>query len=68
MGTLVKEVIGAVAVAEIVEPPRFLRRFPVHNNFAIDQDLNSTYVAGKVASVPERLSELRGTDVQVMLR
>jgi hypothetical protein len=27
LGTLVKEVIGAVAVAEIIEPPRFLRRF-----------------------------------------
>lgn len=67
MRALVEEIVGAVAVAEIVEFPRFLSRFSIQDNIPIDENVDGADIACKISGIAEGLRHLRGADVQVML-
>lgn len=47
MWALIEEIVGAVAVPEIVELPRLLRGLAAHHGFTIDQHLDGSQVASK---------------------
>ena len=51
MLALVKEVVGAISVAKIVELPRLGRCEPAGNHILIDEDFNGTEVASKIARI-----------------
>jgi hypothetical protein len=51
MLVLVKEVVGAIAVAKIVELPRLGCCEPAANHILIDEDFNGTEVASKIARI-----------------
>lgn len=67
MRALVKEVVGAVAVAQIVELPRLFGGLPTQNKLPINQNLDRAHIAREIAGITERLRQLRGADIQVML-
>jgi hypothetical protein len=51
MLVLVKEVVGAIKVAQIVELPRLGCCEPAANHILIDEDFNGTKVASKIARI-----------------
>jgi hypothetical protein len=58
MLTLLKEVVGAIAVAEILELPRLSRSAPASHDVLIDQNLNGPEVAGEVACLGIGIGDL----------
>ena len=67
MLALVKEVVGAIAVAKIVELPRLGCCEPAANHILIDKDFNGTEVASKIARIGIGLCNLQGSDLRIML-
>ncbi|HEX9424482.1 MAG TPA: hypothetical protein VF899_14680 [Pyrinomonadaceae bacterium] len=52
MWALFEEVVGAIAVCQVVEPPGFtLGRYAASYGFLVDQDFNPTDVSFEVAGV-----------------
>src|SRR3984957_4936177 len=67
MLALLKEIIGAVSVAEVIELPRLSRGAPTSHRVLIDQNLDCTKVAGEVTSICIRLGNLQRRDLRVVL-
>ena len=67
MRTLVKEVIAAEPMAQVVVLPWRTRCSPVENDVAVDQDFDSARVSGKVGSILVRCREFGRAYVQVVL-
>ena len=65
MLALVKEVVGAIAVAKIEELPRFGCCEPAANHILIDEDFNGTEVASKIARIGIGLCNLQGSDLRI---
>ena len=66
MWALIEEVIGAVAVTEIVELPRFVGRASASDRILIDKDFNCPDVPGEVAGILVGLGQLGWRDPCVM--
>ena len=62
-----KAIVGAIAVAKIVELPRLGCCEPAANNILIDEDFNGTEVASKIARIGIGLCKLQGTDFRIVL-
>ena len=58
MLALVKEVVGAIAVAEVIKLPRLSRSEPASDHVLINQNLNGPKVAGEVACIGIGLGDL----------
>lgn len=67
MLALLKEVVGAIAVAEVVELPRFGCGASAADQILIDQDFDGAKVAGEIARIGIGLGELQRRDFRVML-
>ena len=67
MWTLIEEIVGAVAVPEIVELPRLLSGLAAHYGFAIDQHFDGSQVASKIAGIAVGLHELRRAEGKIVL-
>lgn len=68
MRALIEEVVGAVAMAEVVELPRFIGWAFVSDGILIDQDLNSPDVPGEVTGILVGPGQLGWRDLRVMTR
>ena len=65
---LVKEVISAVAVAQIVEFPRYLGTDSGSHLFLIDENFDCSQISTKVPSIRMRFHQLRWHDLRISLR
>src|SRR5215213_4369173 len=69
MRALVEEVVGAVAMTQVVEAPRLaLSGGAAGDRILIDEHLDGAHVAGEVAGVGIRLRQTGGGDPGVVLR
>jgi hypothetical protein len=68
MRALIEEVIGAVAVPEIVEAPRFTARDAGTDRVLIDEHIDRAQIALKVLRVCVRARQLRGRQSRIVLR
>ena len=68
MRALVEEVVGAIAMTQIVEPPRLaFSRSTADDRVLIDENLDGTHVAGEVAGIGVRLGQPGRSDPGVVL-
>jgi hypothetical protein len=67
MLALLKKVVGAVPVAEIVELPRLGGGTSASNHVLIDQNLDGAKVAGEISGIRMGLGHLQWCDLGVVL-
>src|SRR5205814_10608322 len=67
MLALLKEVVGAVAMAKIVKLPRLRCGASTSHQILIDQNFDSPKVACKIACIRVGLGDLQGSDLGIVL-
>ena len=65
---LIEEVVGAVAVAEIEELPRFFSSQSLANNVLVDQHFDGADIPLEVTGLFVGFGQLRRVDLRVVLR
>ncbi len=66
MWALVEEVIGAIAVTEVLEFPWLIGWSSASNGILVDENLDCSQVSGEVSSILVGLCEFRRCDLCVM--